>query len=76
MKISSLKNGNGRDLYGTLTCEHCEAEEPLIGGYNDSHWHDRVLPAFHCGTCGKNRAGEQLTAEVTARNQSMDINGI
>lgn len=76
MKIISLKNGNGRDLYGKLQCEHCDAIEELRGGYDDGHWHNRVLPAFHCEACGKNRAGEQHSPEVTARNQANGVNGI
>lgn len=76
MKIHKLENGNGRDLYGTLECEHCAAHEPLRGGYNDGFWHTRVLPAFHCKTCGKNRAGELRTAEVIAKNDANHVYGV
>lgn len=60
MKILRLNEGNGRDLYGELVCEHCNAVSLLQGGYNDAFWHTRVLPAWHCEECGKNRAGEQI----------------
>lgn len=58
MRIKEITNQYGRDLYGKLECEHCGAVEKLSGGYDDANWHDRVLPARHCGKCGKNRTGE------------------
>lgn len=76
MKILSIEAGNGRDLYGQLLCEHCDAVDELKGGYNDAHWHQRVLPAWHCGHCGRNRAGELRSAEVTARNRAQGVNGV
>lgn len=48
----------GRDLYGTMKCEHCGVEAKLSGGYDDRYWWNHVLPSFHCTSCGKNRAGE------------------
>ncbi|WP_312905427.1 hypothetical protein [Stutzerimonas nitrititolerans] len=76
MKITSLKGSMGRDLYGTMECEHCGTSDKLFGGYDDGHWHNNVLPAFHCKACGKNRSGELHSAEVTARNQANGVNGI
>lgn len=76
MKIYALNPGNGRDLYGRLLCEHCGRNEKLSGGYNDAHWHNNVLPAFHCKGCGKNRAGELASTEVTERNVANGVNGI
>lgn len=76
MRIIGITAALGRDLYGTLLCEHCEATAKLSGGYDDAHWHNNVLPAFHCKKCGKNRAGELSSPEVTARNQTNGINGI
>ena len=76
MKIINLKGSMGRDLYGMLQCEHCDALQKLRGGYDDGHWHNKVLPAFHCDACGLNRAGEAKSPEVTARNQANGVNGI
>lgn len=76
MKILSLKPGFGNDLFGVLICEWCGAEAKLVGGYNDAHWHEKVLPAFHCKPCGLNRAGEHSSPEVTARNRANGVNGI
>jgi hypothetical protein len=76
MKILTLKPTSGHDLYGKLVCEHCAEVADLSGGHSDGHWHDRVLPAFHCGACGLNRAGEEKSPEVTARNQANGVNGV
>ena len=73
MKIISLDQGNGRDLYGMMKCEHCNTSARLSGGYNDAFWHEKVLPAFHCKECGKNRAGELRSDEVTARNIAAEL---
>lgn len=76
MKIISLRDGNGRDLYGMIQCEHCNVEDKLSGGYNDSFWHDKVLPAFHCKSCGKNRNGELKSDETTKQNELNGVNGL
>lgn len=76
MKISKLTTVIGRDLYGMLECEHCQFQVKLVGGYDDDHWHGKVLPAFYCGRCGKNRAGELKSEEVTARNVANGVYGL
>lgn len=76
MRIISLNGSIGRDLYGMLECEHCAKQQRLGGGYDDAFWHTSVLPAFHCLSCGMNRAGERKSPEVTAKNQADGVNGI
>lgn len=58
MQIHDLSGSIGRDLYGKIKCQHCGAVEKLSGGYDDHYWHNSVLPAMHCKSCGKNSAGE------------------
>lgn len=62
MRIKEITDQYGRDLYGKLECEHCGTVEKLTGGYDDDYWHNHVLPARHCGKCGKNRAGAEKAA--------------
>lgn len=76
MKILNVKPVRGRDLYGDLVCEHCGAQGKLSGGYDDCHWHSKVLPAFHCEACGLNRAGEPRSISVQLRNEANGVNGI
>ena len=76
MMITCTRGPIGRDLYGVIKCEHCGVSDKLSGGYDDSHWHNNVLPAFHCKACGMNRAGERASPEVTARNHANGVFGI
>jgi hypothetical protein len=57
MKIHKITSQLRNDIYGELICEHCGNTEKLIG-YNDSYFHNTVLPARYCSKCGKNRKGE------------------
>lgn len=59
MKITTIRAQHGHDMYGTFTCEHCNKETPMQGGYDDAYYHEEVVPAMHCPHCGKNRAGAQ-----------------
>jgi len=57
MFISKILSQHGRDFTALIVCEHCATHAKLDTGYNDAYYHDHVLPAITCGTCGKNRAG-------------------
>lgn len=48
----------GNDFSALMECEHCGNIQKLSSGYEDSYYHDRVIPAMTCKKCGKNRAGE------------------
>lgn len=58
MKIIEITDRYGNDLYGVIQCEHCQEKQKLTGGYDDSYYHNHVMPAKHCTKCGMNRAGE------------------
>lgn len=57
MLISKILSQHGRDFTALLECEHCGNTQKLSTGYDDAYYHDHVLPAITCGTCGKNRTG-------------------
>ena len=76
MKIKTYLSHHSRDFTATLECEHCEATEKLNTGYDDGHYHNRVIPAFHCKACGANREGNQRTPEVVDAAHAMGVNGI
>lgn len=76
MHLIKIENVRGRDFTGTLECEHCKAQAKLTSGYHDDHYHDKVIPAFHCDDCGRNRAGEFRSEEVTAKNVANGVNGV
>jgi hypothetical protein len=41
------------DFGSILKCEHCNHEQDLNSGYNDHYYHNHVLPAIECKSCGK-----------------------
>lgn len=58
MFIKEITNTIGNDFYCTYECEHCGNLENKGQGYNDGHYHCKVIPAKYCESCGLNRAGE------------------
>lgn len=58
MKIKQLLQEHRNDFSALMECEHCGAVQMNGAGYHDNHYHTRVIPAMHCATCFKNRAGE------------------
>ena len=53
MKIKTILSQSRRDFTATLECEHCGAEAKLSNGYDDTNYHQNVIPAMECSTCGK-----------------------
>jgi hypothetical protein len=52
MRILSISSQSRRDFTATFVCQHCEAQ--TIGrGYDDQFFHERVIPAMICNSCGK-----------------------
>jgi primosomal protein N' len=52
MKIKEITSQNRRDFYAVYECEHCGWTEEG-GGYDDSYFHNNVIPKMKCGKCGK-----------------------
>lgn len=57
MQIFEQTPLGGRDFEAIMKCEHCDHKQKLTSGYEDNHYHSKVIPAMTCGGCGKNRAG-------------------
>lgn len=51
MKIHTIKSQHRRDFRAVYVCEHCGFEVES-SGYDDSHFHQNVIPAMKCGACG------------------------
>jgi plasmid rolling circle replication initiator protein Rep len=62
MKILKYTYQHRNDFCAILLCEHCEHQQELNSGYNDHYYHNQVLPAIECKTCGKSRT-PQASAE-------------
>ena len=58
MRIKKILSSHRNDFTATMQCEHCGHEAKNPYGYNDSNYHENVIPAMHCASCGLNRAGQ------------------
>lgn len=52
MKIKKIKSQNRRDFTAVYECEHCGDKEDG-SGYDDTHFHQNVIPRMVCRKCGK-----------------------
>jgi len=53
MKIKKIISQNRRDFLADYECEHCKHVEKSKSGYDDSNFHDNVIPKMACPECGK-----------------------
>jgi len=52
MKIRIILSQHRRDFTAVYACEHCGREE-IGAGYDDSNFHQNVIPDKTCGQCGQ-----------------------
>lgn len=57
MKIKTVTYMHRNDFKAIYECEHCQNEYEAWG-YNDSNFHENVIPNVHCDECGKKSNGE------------------
>ena len=58
MHITKIVSQHRRDFQAIFKCGHCGHEEQK-GGYDDTHYHNNVVPDMDCGDCGK-KAGDDF----------------
>ena len=63
MKIEKIISQHRRDLIAIYVCEHC-GDKHESTGYDDSNFHNNVIPSFKCVKCGK-KADENYKALTT-----------
>lgn len=51
MKIKKIVSQHRRDFTAIYECEHCSHEEQGYG-YDDSNFHNNVIPDMECKKCG------------------------
>ena len=51
MKIKKILSQSRRDFTAIYECEHCGHTQEG-GGYDDSNFHDNVIPNMTCKKCG------------------------
>lgn len=52
MKIKKIISQHRRDFTAIYECQHC-GHESRGSGYDDSHFHQNVIPSMTCKQCGK-----------------------
>ena len=52
MKIKKILTQYRRDFRAVFVCEHC-GDEVELSGYDDSFFHQNVIPEWKCDKCGK-----------------------
>ena len=65
MKIIKITSQHRRDFWADLECEGCGHIEKDVSGYDDSYFHNEVIPGMKCPKCGKNRAEMGIVGEKT-----------
>jgi len=53
MRIKKINTQNRRDFYADMICEHCGHIELNVSGYDDSYFHNKIIPDMTCKRCGK-----------------------
>lgn len=52
MEIKTIVSQHRRDFTAVYECEHCECEHTGTG-YDDTNFHQNVVPLMKCSKCGK-----------------------
>ena len=60
MKIIKSYNYNRRDFWADMECQHCGNAETNVSCYDDSYFHQQVIPNMVCEKCGKK--GSEVTS--------------
>jgi rubredoxin len=53
MKIKTINSQSRRDFYADYECEHCGFIYRNRSGYDDTFFHETVIPKMKCPKCGK-----------------------
>ncbi len=57
MKIKKILSQHRRDFRAIYQCEHC-GHELKASGYDDTNFHQNVIPDMECEKCGKKADAE------------------
>jgi predicted RNA-binding Zn-ribbon protein involved in translation (DUF1610 family) len=71
MKIKEITDQNRRDFHAVYECEHC-GHTRNGSGYDDSNFHQNVIPAMKCPKCDKS-AGDDYRPLTTKYDDSVVI---
>lgn len=72
MKIKKKTSQHRRDFWAIFKCEHCGHETDEQSGYDDSFFHNHVIPKKECPECGKT-AGDEYEPQATKYPDGMVV---
>lgn len=72
MKIKEITYQNRRDFQAIYECEHCGHITEEKWGYDDSNFHNNVIPQMKCEKCGKT-ANESYQPRTTKYPEEMVV---
>ena len=73
MKIKEITRQHRRDFIADYECEHCgHIEKNQSGGYDDSNFHQNVIPNMICSKCGK-KANENYRPLATKYSEGFVV---
>lgn len=75
MKIKEILWQNRRDFEAIFECEGCGATERIEDCYDDSNYHNKIIPKLKCKKCGKTskEIGVDYRPLTTKYPEGMDI---
>lgn len=58
---------NRRDFTSEMTCERCNSKQIDNSGYDDSYYHNNVIPNIKCKKCNQSSItlGEKIIPQTT-----------
>ena len=72
MRIKQINSQHRRDFWADYECEHCGYIEKDKNGYDDTNFHQNVIPKMKCPQCGKT-ASENYRPLTTKYPDSMVV---
>jgi C4-type Zn-finger protein len=66
MKIKNIISRSRRDFRADMECESCGNIQKLTSGYDDANYHENVIPAMKCQSCGKASNAQTSSATIPA----------
>lgn len=72
MIIKEKLRQSRRDFWAIYQCEHCNYETGEESGYDDSYFHNEVIPNRECPECGESSNSKRSDKTVIKKTKYPD----
>lgn len=72
MYIKEIISQHRRDMHVIMACQHCGYEKETTDAYDDTFYHEQVVPNMTCNACGET-AGTAYEARSTKYPDDIQI---